>query len=209
IEDIYPLTPTQQGMLFHSLSEPDSGVYTTQLVCELKGRLNEEAFQAAWQAVARRHQSLRADFAWEVAAEPVQVVRRAVEVKLRREDWQSLSREVQEECLEEYLRGDREQGFDLGRAPLIRLDLFRRSGEEYVFVLSNHHLLMDGWSLSIVLKEVFALYDADCEGQALSLKEPRPFRDYVAWLRQQDQDEAEAFWRGALEGFTSPTPLGV
>ena len=209
IEDIYPLTPTQQGMLFHSLSEPASGVYTTQLVCELKGRLDEEAFQAAWQVVVRRQQSLRADFAWEVGAEPVQVVRRAVEVKLRREDWRSHSREVQEELLEEYLRRDRAQGFDLRCAPLMRLALFRRSGEGYVFVLSNHHLLMDGWSLSIVLKEVFALYDADCEGRALRLKELRPFRDYVAWLRQQDQDEAEAFWRGALEGFTSPTPLGV
>jgi amino acid adenylation domain-containing protein/non-ribosomal peptide synthase protein (TIGR01720 family) len=209
IEDIYPLTPTQQGMLFHSLSEPDSGVYTTQLVCELKSRLDEEAFEAAWQAVVGRHQSLRADFVWEVAAEPVQVIRRAVEVKLRREDWRSLSRESQEESLEEYLRRDREQGFDLRRAPLMRLALFRRSGEEYAFVLSNHHLLMDGWSLSILLREVFALDDAGREGRAPRLREPRPFRDYVAWLRRQDKDEAEAFWRETLKGFTSPTPLGV
>src|SRR3989440_7756115 len=209
IEDIYPLTPTQQGMLFHSLSEPDSGVYTTQRVCELKGGLDEEAFQAAWQAVTRRHQSLRADFAWEVCAKPIQVVRRAVEVKLRREDWRSHSREGQEELLEEYLRRDREQGFDLRRAPLMRLASFRRSSEEYVFVLSNHHLLIDGWSLSILLKEVFALYDAGHEGRALRLKEPRPFKDYIAWLRRQDQAEAEAFWRETLKGVATATPLGV
>jgi amino acid adenylation domain-containing protein/non-ribosomal peptide synthase protein (TIGR01720 family) len=209
VEDIYPLTPTQQGMLFHSLSEPDSGVYTTQLVCELRGRLDEEAFEAAWQAVVSRHQSLRADFEWEVAAQPVQVIRRAVEVKLRREDWRSLSREAQDESLEEYLRRDREQGFDLRRAPLMRLALFRRADEECAFVLSNHHLLMDGWSLSILLREVFTLYDAGREGRAPHSGEPRPFRDYVAWLRRQDKDEAEAFWRETLRGFTAPTPLGV
>src|SRR5205823_13946522 len=75
--------------------------------------------------------------------------------------------------------------------------------------LSNHHLLMDGWSLSIVLQEVFAIYDAGREAQALRLKEPRPFKDYVAWLRRQDQAEAEAFWRETLKGFATPTPLGV
>ncbi|PYS95737.1 MAG: non-ribosomal peptide synthetase, partial [Acidobacteria bacterium] len=111
--------------------------------------------------------------------------------------------------MEEYLRRDREQGFDLRRAPLMRLASFRRSGEEYVLVLSNHHLLMDGWSLSILLKEVFALYDAGHEGRALRLKEPRPFKDYIAWLRRQDQAEAEAFWRETLKGFATPTPLGV
>ena len=160
IEDNYPLTPTQQGILFHSLSEPDSGVYTTQLVCELRGGLDEEALQAAWQTVVRRHQSLRADFAWDVWTEPIQVVRREVEVKMSREDWTQFSHERQEEFLEGYLRRDRERGFDFKHAPLLRLALFRRSDEEYVFVFSHHHLLIDGWSLSIILQEVFAIYDA-------------------------------------------------
>ena len=111
IEDVYLLTPTQQGMLFHSLAEPDSGVYMTQLVCELRGGVEIEAFQAAWQTVVSRHQSLRADFAWEVGAEPVQVVRREVEVKLSCEDWRGFSRERQDELLEEFLRRDRRARF--------------------------------------------------------------------------------------------------
>jgi aryl carrier-like protein len=209
IEDTYPLTPTQQGILFHSLSEPDSGVYATQLVCELRGGLDEEALQAAWQTVVRRHQSLRADFAWDVWTEPIQVVRREVEVKMNREDWTQFNHERQEELLEEYLRSDRERGFDFKHAPLLRLALFRRSDKEYVFVFSHHHLLIDGWSLSIILQEVFAIYDASRAGRDPRLKEPRSFRDYVVWLGQQDQAEAENFWRETLKAFTEPTSLGI
>jgi len=213
IEDTYPLTPTQQGILFHSLSEPDSGVYTTQLACELRGGLDEEALQAAWQTVVRRHQSLRTNFAWDVWTEPIQVVRREVEVKMNREDWTQFSHERQEEFLEEYLRRDRERGFDLKQAPLLRLALFRRSDEEYVFVFSHHHLLIDGWSLSIILQEVFAIYDAsrapsDLRGEP-RLKKSRSFRDYIVWLGQQDQVEAENFWRETLKAFTEPTSLGI
>ena len=209
IEDNYPLTPTQQGILFHSLSEPDSGVYTTQLVCELRGGLDEEALQAAWQTVVGRHQPLRAGFAWDVWTEPIQVVRRSVEVRLRREDWRQFSHERQEEFLEEYLRRDRERGFDFKHAPLLRLALFRRSGEERILVFSHHHLLIDGWSLSIILQEVFAIYDARRAGRNPRLKAPRLFRDYIAWLSQQDQAAAENFWRETLKAFTEPTSLGI
>jgi amino acid adenylation domain-containing protein/non-ribosomal peptide synthase protein (TIGR01720 family) len=209
IEDNYPLTPTQQGILFHSLSEPDSGVYTTQLVCELRGGLDEEALQAAWQTVIRRHQSLRVDFAWDVWTEPIQVVRQEVEVKMSRDDWTQFSHERQEEFLEEYLRRDRERGFDFKYAPLLRLALFRKSDEVYVFVFSHHHLLIDGWSLSIILQEVFAIYDASLAGRDPRLKETRLFRDYIAWLGQQDQAEAENFWREMLKAFTEPTSLGI
>jgi amino acid adenylation domain-containing protein/non-ribosomal peptide synthase protein (TIGR01720 family) len=209
IEDIYRLTPTQQGMLFHSLAEPDRGVYMTQLVCELRGGVDEEAFQAAWQAVVSLHESLRADFAWDVCAEPIQVVRREVEVKLSSDDWREFSRARQVELFEEFLHGDRERGFDLRRAPLLRLALFRRSDEEHAFVMSNHHLLIDGWSLSIVLQEVFTIYDARRAERAPRLKHSRSFKDYVAWLARQDHAAAESFWRETLKGFTEPTTLGI
>jgi amino acid adenylation domain-containing protein/non-ribosomal peptide synthase protein (TIGR01720 family) len=209
IEDIYPLSPMQQGMLFHSLYEPHAGVYVTQLVCELKGELDWEAFEAAWQVILNRYPALRSDFEWETTAEPIQVVRRAVKVRWTLDDWRGASRKEQDARLEEYLRQDREHGFDLRCAPLMRLSLVRRSDEESAFILSNHHLLMDGWSLSILLEEVFTLYDADRRREAVSLPETRPFKDYIVWLRQQDKAGAEDFWRGTLKGFTTPTPLGA
>ena len=95
------------------------------------------------------------------------------------------------------------------RAPLLRLALFRRAEEEHAFILSNHHLLIDGWSLAIVLQEVFAIYDARRAERAPRLKNSRSFKDYVAWLRRQDHAAAESFWRATLKGFTEPTPLGI
>src|SRR6185369_7488355 len=99
IEDLYPLSPMQEGMLFHSLYGSDSGIYTTQLVCELNGHLNEAIFERAWQAAVDAHAVLRTGFAWEALEEPVQVVRRSVKVRLKLEDWRRVGRREQEEVL--------------------------------------------------------------------------------------------------------------
>jgi amino acid adenylation domain-containing protein/non-ribosomal peptide synthase protein (TIGR01720 family) len=207
IEDIYSLSPMQQGMLFHSLYGPDSKIYLTQLVCELEGRLDEETFEAAWQVAADRHAVLRTCFEWEAVEEPVQVVRRTVKVKLKREDWRGFSRQEQEERLAEYLRRDRERGFDLRQPPLMRLALVRMADEEYLFLWSSHHLLMDGWSLPIILKDVLAAYANLRRKERVEMKPARRFRDHIAWLKRQDLSRAEIFWRQLLKGFASPTPL--
>jgi hypothetical protein len=197
----------QQGMLFHSLYGPDTGTYTTQLVCELNGGLNEDAFEAAWQAAVDAHAVFRTGFEWEAVGEPVQVVRRSARVKLRREDWRRLGCEEQERFLEEYLRRDREQRFDLKQPPLMRWALVRTADDETLFLWSSHHLLMDGWSLPIILKDVLAAYERLCRKEQARIKPARAYRDYIAWLKKQDLGEAEIFWRRLLEGFASPTPL--
>src|ERR687896_1943717 len=209
IESIYPLSPMQQGMLFHTLYAPESGVYCEQTSCSLNGNLNVSAFKQAWQQVVQRYPVLRTLFVWRHRKKPLQVVRARVTLPWVEEDWRGWSPLEQHGRLEAFLEADRARGFDLGQAPLMRCALLREAEDAYRFVWGSHHLLMDGWSLSLVLKEVLTFYEAYCRGRELRLESPRPYRDYIAWLQQQDLAQAEGFWREALRGITAPTPLGV
>ncbi len=209
IEAIYPLSPMQQGMLFHSLYTPESGVYFEQLCFTLHGALDIAAFERAWQALIDRHPALRTVFAWETRDKPLQVVRRHATLPWSTLDWRDLSPAAQQSRLATWLKDDQARGFDLHQAPLMRLTLFRLADETWRCVWSFHHLILDGWSLSLALKDVFAFYEAARQGQALRLPAPRPYRDYIAWLHAQDLAEAEAFWRETLRGFTTPTPLHI
>ncbi|HLF28784.1 MAG TPA: amino acid adenylation domain-containing protein, partial [Anaerolineae bacterium] len=209
VEDIYPLTPMQEGMLFHCLVAPESGMYFERLSCTVRGELNPAAFEQAWQQAIARHTILRTAFQWEHRAEPFQVVYRQVRFPIEWHDWRELSAAEQAERLAAYLEADQKLGFDLARPPLLRLAFMRLSENTYQLVWSHHHLLLDGWSMPMLLKEVFGFYAAFCQGRSLRLEAPRPYRDYIAWLQQQDQTAAEAFWRKALHGFTAPTALTI
>src|SRR5262249_51875069 len=153
------------------------------------------------------HAILRTSFLWEGLSEPLQAVRRRVGLRWEEEDWRGLSEEAREKKLREFLASDRKRGFNLMQAPPLRLSLVRVGEESYEFVLSNHHLLLDGWCRSLLIKEVYAYYEAECRGERLSLAAARPYRDYIEWLRRQDLGAAEAYWREALKGFLAPTRL--
>jgi amino acid adenylation domain-containing protein len=203
LEDIYELSPLQQGLLFHTIYAPESGVYFEQFSWTLQGNLDVSAFKRAWQQVIERHAILRTAFYWQELEKPYQVVYSQVPLPWKYEDWQGISEIEQKQKIEAFLQLDRQQGFDLTQAPLIRLSLFKLAAETYQFVWSSHHLLLDGWSESLVFKEVYAYYQ-DKESQ---LQRSRPYRDYIIWLQQQDLNQAETFWRKQLEGFTQPTIL--
>jgi hypothetical protein len=209
IEDLYELSPMQQGMLFHSLAAPESGVYVESLSCTVQGKLDISAFKRAWQKVVERHPVWRTSFYWEGLDKPLQVVNRCVSLPWQQHDWRKHSPVDQQEQLEAFIQAERKRGFELSEAPLMRLGLIQMDDDVYEFLWSHHHLLLDGWSLSLVLKEVFAFYEAFCQGQDLHLKPSRPYSDYIVWLQEQDLTVAEAFWLQALKGFTAPTPLGV
>ena len=209
VEDFYPLSPMQQGMLFHSLFAPESGVYVEQMSCTLRGDLDLSAFERAWQRVVDRHPILRTAFVGEGLKEPVQVVHRKVQLPVEQQDWRTFPPTEQEACLESFLQAERERGFDLSKAPLMRLALMRTDDDAYEFIWTNHHILLDGWSIPLLLQEVFAFYESFRRGQDLRLGPPRPYRNYIVWLKRQNMEQAEAFWRTTLAGFTAPTDLVV
>lgn len=209
IEEIYPLSPLQSGLLYHSLNEPQSDAYFHHAACELHGDLDVEAWKRSWQQIIDRHPILRTAFIWEQRDEPFQVVYRQVQLPWEQQDWRGLDSDEQQARFADYLRAESRRGLKLSKAPLMRCALFSCAGNVHRFVWSFHHLLVDGWSVAILLKEVMAFYESFRQGLELHLPEPRPYRDYIKWLRQQEQSTAESFWREKLKGFAAPTPLVV
>ena len=205
VEAVYPLTPMQQGMIFHCMQAPGSGYYILQGRCVLKGELDVANFRKAWQAIIDRHAVLRTAFA--TGKKMAQVALRKVEVPLREEDWREVPETRHEELMQGYQQQDRERGFDFSEAPLMRLLLIRASEDTYYFLCSYHHALLDGWSLAILLKELGHYYATYSRGENKQVEQVRPFRDYIAWLQRQDSSSAETFWRRMLAGFDTPTPL--
>ncbi|MEC4813807.1 MAG: amino acid adenylation domain-containing protein, partial [Scytonema sp. PMC 1069.18] len=213
IEKIYPLSPTQEGMLFHSLYAPQSGVYFEQFLCTLKGNLNVQAFEQAWLQIVTRHSVFRTAFLWGVCDRNLQIVYREVKISVKVNDWRSLSYSEQQEQLKVFL--ELEQNLSLDRAPIMRLTLIQLSDRSYQFVWAHHHALLDGWSLSLVLQEVFTLYHEMTlhpgltigEGENLLFKQSEPYCNYIAWLQKQDLASAEIFWKERLHSFSAPTPV--
>ncbi|MGH9823636.1 MAG: condensation domain-containing protein, partial [Blastocatellia bacterium] len=209
IEAIYPLSPMQQGILFHTLYDAGSGEYVVQLVCSLKGELNVCAFEQAWNAAVARHTSLRTSFAWKTHGEPLQLVRRRVGVNVGHQDWRKVDHREQEELLNAHLQEDRARGFGLNKAPLMRMEVMRTERRSCRFVWSCHHVVLDGWSLPLLLKEVLEIYEAHVQGREPKLGRARPYEDYIDWLRRQDMAGAEKYWRQLLKGLSEPTTLGM
>ena len=207
IEDVYALAPLQEGLLFHGLYGETSDLYVTTFAATVP-ELRPEVFEAAWQAVVDRHPALRTAFVWEDLERPVQVVGRRVAVPCRREDWRDLPAAERRRRLSEDLRGEAARVAPFNRGPLLRLSLFRTGESEHVFVFSHHHLILDGWSLPLLLGEVLAAYEAGLDGAAPRLATPRPFRDFIAWLARRDQGAARAAWRRILAGFEAPNRVG-
>src|SRR5258708_4394257 len=153
IEAAYPLSPMQQGMLFQSLLAPGSGVYIEQLLCDLDEVVDEAALRQAWVTVIGRHPVLRTNFRWADRDEPQQEVHAGVELPWQLLDWSAIAEAEQEVRLAELLRTDRGLGFDMARAPLLRLTLLRCGQAKSRLIWTFHHALLDGRSWTSILRE--------------------------------------------------------
>ena len=176
------LPPMQEGMLFHSLSAEDHGLYLLQAACRLSSSLDIALFEKAWNDTIARHEALRTSFHWDQPGSPYQQVQADVHCPLECFDWQDVSSSDIDALLQEFLRNERTRDFDLSSAPLMRLSLIRLPENEYLFVWTCHHALLDGRSRTAVLKEVASRYKAFSNGQAAELAPCTPFQEYVEWF---------------------------
>ncbi|MGW9419788.1 amino acid adenylation domain-containing protein [Streptomyces koyangensis] len=205
-EDVYPLTPAQSGMLFHSLSEPERDMYTGHFGVRLDGVADPGALALAWQRVVDRTPALRTSVVWQDVPEPVQVVHRDVEVPVTHLDWRGLPAAEREEALDRYWDERVGRSLDLTQVPLLRLTVVRLTDTSVEMFWATHHMMVDGWSFSHVLSDVFQEYAAGTAGSPPAPARP-PYRQYVSWLLAQDPAAAERYWRQTLKGFTGATPL--
>jgi amino acid adenylation domain-containing protein/non-ribosomal peptide synthase protein (TIGR01720 family) len=195
VADAYPLSPMQQGLLFHSLYETSGSLYFEQIVLTITGPLDPARLERAWQRVAARHPLLAASVTWEGIPEPVLLVPRGPRITVTFHDAELAG-------LDRFLADDRARGFELDES-LMRVAVLREGDGVHRMIWSHHHLLLDGWSAQLVLGELLDLYeDPDAE-----LDEPGDYKDFVEWLRSRDPAEAAAYWRAALDGFEAPTDL--
>ncbi|MEV0695178.1 amino acid adenylation domain-containing protein [Streptomyces sp. NPDC050388] len=204
LQDILPLAPLQEGLLFHSVyDEAAPDVYLVQQAIDLEGDLDTAALAAACRTLLRRHANLRAAFRYQGLKRPVQLIPHQVELPWEETDLSRLPEPERSAAADRLLEEDRLRRFDLGRPPLMRFTLMRLGDRRYRFVLTNHHILLDGWSRPMLVRELLALYRT--KGDDGALPRVRPFRDYLQWLAGQDRDTAVAAWREVLAGLDGPT----
>jgi amino acid adenylation domain-containing protein len=207
--DTYELSPIQAGMLFNTLSEESPGTDVEQAIAFLDEPLDEAQFLRALQRVADRHPVLRSRFRWEGLQVPVQDAFDTIPIPAERLDWRDLPKPELHEKLQALLDRDRVRGIDPRQAPLMRLTLARIAEREHWVVWTFHHAIMDGRAFALVLREVFAFYEAFLRREDLDLPVPRPYRDYIEWLSQLDHDVSKDYWQNMLSGYRTPAHLDL
>ena len=207
IEDVYPLTPMQEGMLLHTLLEPGTGLYYMQDRYRINSALDPQRFAQAWQLVVARHEALRASFSWNSGEAMLQIIHKPGQLTVDYQDWRNLDDAAQEARLQALHKQEREAGFDLLHTPPFHLRLVRVADARYWFMMSNHHILIDAWCRSLLMNDFFEIYQALGEGRQAQLPVPPRYRDYIGWLQHQGLDDARAWWQANLAGFARATAI--
>ncbi|MGI5430032.1 condensation domain-containing protein [Streptomyces sp. CA-179760] len=206
IADILPLSPLQEGLLFHTLYDDEQApdLYATQQILELTGQVDPAAVRAAGQALLDRHPNLRACFRRRDTGRALQIVPTDVELPWAEDDLSTLSETERDKEWQRLQDEERARRFDLAKPPLLRYLLVKWNADSYRLLLTNHHILLDGWSKQLLVREFTALHS----GEHPAALPPAPaYRDYLAWLGRQDRTAAETAWRETLAEVGEPTLL--
>jgi amino acid adenylation domain-containing protein len=203
LQDLYPLAPMQEGMLLEWLLEPDSLAYREQVTYRLRGTLDVARLEGCWRELVRRHAALRTVFVHDKAARPLQMVLKEVPVRWRFEDLGHVPREEREERAAALRREERGRAFDLAAEPASRIAVLRLDAEAHQVVWTFHHILLDGWSVGLVIADLLRLY----AGGGNVPPAPLPYSRYIQWLEARDTEEDRRYWRQALAGYHGPASI--
>jgi tyrocidine synthetase-3 len=209
IENILALTPIQEGMLFHYLKDPEGVQYSEQLCLNISGQLDIKCFERAWDVVTEANEMLRTVFRWEKLEKPAQIILKVHKCNLYVYDLTGKNSSKKKTALEEIKAKDRQKTFDLRRVPF-RVILCKIAENKYQLIISNHHILYDGWSTGIILREFFDIYHALSSGNQQVKPPAKPsFKEFIQWIRTQDKIKQKQFWKEYLADFESPTGLPI
>ena len=209
VEAIYPLSPLQEGMLYHSISDPSSAVYLEQYICHFRGPFRPECLKAAWENALQRHDVLRTLVMWKRKDKPLQVVRKTVSLPWTEIDLSDRPNADPQAEFNNLIEADRQKGFELTTAPLMRFSVVKFSDQHYGFLLSFHHLILDGWSSAMLYKEVYSDYEKILNGETVQIEKSQPYKRYISWLQAQDKEKAREFWTQQLSGLQAATQLDI
>ncbi|MFK4473065.1 amino acid adenylation domain-containing protein/non-ribosomal peptide synthase protein (TIGR01720 family) [Paenibacillus sp. RC73] len=203
------LSPLQEGLLFHYLDHPSSDQYFVQVSWKYHGRLEVNRYQEAWSHVIAENDCLRTCYVWDELDKPIQCVLRKVELDWTFLDFRTESPDRQQKYIEQWATSDRNRRFDLHQ-PAYRITLIQTTPEEWTMIWSYHHILLDGWSLPLLLNRVHEIYACSLKGMVPQHSLSRSFETYIRWLNNKDRTEAESFWKDYLSDLTEPTllPMG-
>jgi amino acid adenylation domain-containing protein len=205
VEGMCRLSALQEGMLFHGLYERTEA-YIEQLGCTIKG-LDEVLFRKSWKEVMRRHSILRSGFYPDDFRIPVQCVYRDVNIPIEMIDLWGKEVGEQQRLIVEYASGQRQQGFDVREAPLMRIGLLRLDADRYRMIWTYHHILLDGWSLPVLIEELLDVYTGLAADGVPAMVEDDRYEDYIRYIEGSEKEREEAYWREYLRGLEGRTLL--
>jgi len=207
LKDLYPLTPMQEGMLFHARHAPDSPAYTEQVVWRVTGAFDVAQYQAAWDALHARYDALRSVFTHEKSREPLQMVLKERRADFAFESLLGLAADRRDARAVEVRTTERARGFNLATGPLLRVRVLQVADTEHDVVLTWHHILFDGWSTHLVLRDLLSLYTAALAGSPASLPPVPAYAPYVEWLKAHDRAASLSYWQQLLEGYEASAEI--
>ncbi len=207
VEDILSLSPMQSGILYHYLLDRENDLYFEQLSLKLAGDMDSLICKQAWEIVVQTNEMLRTVFTWDNLQDPVQIVLKKQELSFYEYDLSALTQKAQKEKLSQIKVEEREIGFDLQTGPLFRIILCKLAIDKYELIICNHHIIYDGWSNGIILKEFFTAYTALDSKTDVRLAPKTRFKEYLKVAAAQNITDGEVFWSNYLAGIENKSHL--